>query len=161
MPERAQLAYPLDAESFGTLKITMPDILKELARSQAITLVSGDVTFDVRNTNVMSISASASVTIATITNGFDGQVLTLIFNDSNVTITDDSGGATATVDLNSAFVSANGSILVLVHNGTSWQEIDRNSSDVSGPASSTDNAIVRWDGTDGTDLQNSVVTIAD
>lgn len=32
---------------------------------------------------------------------------------------------------------------------------------VSGPASSTDNAIVRWDGTTGTLLQNSVVTISD
>lgn len=30
-----------------------------------------------------------------------------------------------------------------------------------GPASSTDNAIVRWDGTDGATLQNSVVIIAD
>lgn len=32
---------------------------------------------------------------------------------------------------------------------------------VTGPASSTDNAIVRWDGTGGTSIQDSVVTIAD
>lgn len=35
------------------------------------------------------------------------------------------------------------------------------SSLVSGPASSTDNAIVRWDGTGGNLVQNSVVTVAD
>jgi hypothetical protein len=33
--------------------------------------------------------------------------------------------------------------------------------DVSGPGSSTDNAVVRWDSTTGTAVQNSVVTIAD
>jgi hypothetical protein len=33
--------------------------------------------------------------------------------------------------------------------------------DVSGPGSSTDNAVVRWSGTTGTLVQNSVVTISD
>jgi len=32
---------------------------------------------------------------------------------------------------------------------------------VTGPGSSTDNAISRWDGTDGTDLQSSAVTLSD
>ena len=35
------------------------------------------------------------------------------------------------------------------------------SGDVSGPGSSTDNAVVRWNGTSGTSVQNSVVTIDD
>lgn len=33
--------------------------------------------------------------------------------------------------------------------------------DVFGPGSSTDNAIARWDGASGTQLQNSVVTVSD
>lgn len=33
--------------------------------------------------------------------------------------------------------------------------------DVSGPGSSTDNAVVRWNGTDGTDVQNSIISISD
>ena len=33
--------------------------------------------------------------------------------------------------------------------------------DVTGPVSSTDNAIVRWDGTAGDTIQNSTVTISD
>jgi hypothetical protein len=32
---------------------------------------------------------------------------------------------------------------------------------VTGPGASTDNAVVRWDGTTGATIQNSVVTIAD
>lgn len=35
------------------------------------------------------------------------------------------------------------------------------SRDVTGPASATDNAIARWDGTTGTLVQNSTVTISD
>lgn len=39
--------------------------------------------------------------------------------------------------------------------------VDNASGGISGPVSSTDNAIVRWDGTGGTTVQNSVNTIAD
>lgn len=39
--------------------------------------------------------------------------------------------------------------------------VDSASGGVVGPVSSTDNAIVRWDGTAGTQIQNSVVTISD
>ncbi len=44
------------------------------------------------------------------------------------------------------------------YDGSAW---DAGSGDVLGPASSTDNAVARFDGTGGTSLQNSVVTIAD
>jgi hypothetical protein len=52
-----------------------------------------------------------------------------------------------------------------VYNGTTWdifaQVGGAGGSVVSGPASSTDNAIARFDGTTGKIIQNSVVTIAD
>lgn len=41
-----------------------------------------------------------------------------------------------------------------------WQTVS-GSGGISGPGSSTDNAIVRWDGTGGTTVQNSVVTVSD
>ncbi len=48
---------------------------------------------------------------------------------------------------------------------TVWHALEematRQASDVDGPASSTDNALVRWDGTTGKLLQNSLVTIDD
>lgn len=47
-------------------------------------------------------------------------------------------------------------------NGTSWQMLKPSeSSDVQGPASSTDNAIARFDGTSGSLLQNSSVILDD
>jgi hypothetical protein len=50
-----------------------------------------------------------------------------------------------------------------VYNGTEWQKVDNTDAggDVVGPASSTDNAIARFDSTTGKLLQNSVVTIGD
>lgn len=46
-------------------------------------------------------------------------------------------------------------------NGSSWIQITENLADVTGPASSTDNAIARFDGTGGKTLQNSGVLIDD
>jgi hypothetical protein len=50
-----------------------------------------------------------------------------------------------------------------VYNGTVWQKVDNTDAggDVVGPASATDNAIARFDGTTGKLIQNSVVTMDD
>jgi hypothetical protein len=50
-----------------------------------------------------------------------------------------------------------------VYNGTVWQKVDNTDAggDVVGPASATDNAITRFDGTTGRVIQNSVTTIDD
>jgi len=53
----------------------------------------------------------------------------------------------------------NGEKKLLVSNGTDI--VEAISAGVTGPASTTDNAIVRWDGTGGTAIQNSSVTISD
>jgi hypothetical protein len=49
----------------------------------------------------------------------------------------------------------------LAYNGTAWVNSAAGSGDVTGAASSTDNAIVRFDGTTGKIIQNSTVTISD
>ena len=50
-----------------------------------------------------------------------------------------------------------------VYNGSVWQKVDNTDAggDVVGPASATDNAITRFDGTTGKLIQNSVVTVSD
>jgi hypothetical protein len=50
-----------------------------------------------------------------------------------------------------------------VFNGTIWEKVDNTDAggDVVGPASATDNAITRFDGTTGRVLQNSTVTLDD
>jgi len=55
-----------------------------------------------------------------------------------------------------AAVPSTGQVLMAIDStSANWQ------TPVSGPASSTDNAVVRWDGTTGRITQNSIITIAD
>lgn len=46
-------------------------------------------------------------------------------------------------------------------NGSSVDCIGGGGGSISGPGSSTDNAVVRWDGTAGTSIQNSLITLSD
>lgn len=57
-------------------------------------------------------------------------------------------------------VGAEGSVLTVVSGHPTWQT-PPTPGDVSGPLSTTDNAIVRWNGTDGTSIQNSGVLVDD
>lgn len=92
---------------------------------QRITLGAGVTTFTVTG-NAMEITGDGGTnTIATITEEFVGQLLTLIFTDGNVTITDDNGHGPDTVDLSASFTSADDTVLQLIHNGTSWYEVSR------------------------------------
>lgn len=76
--------------------------------------------------NVMTITGDTGAnTVATITGGLSGQILTLIFVDSLVTITDDATGNANTVNLSAAFTSTSNDTLTLVFNGTSWREVAR------------------------------------
>lgn len=124
MTERAQLEYPLDAHSKGALREFLKEAQPELERVQALSLSSGDVTFDVRSTNTMRVTAAAAVSISTITSGYNGQLLTLILGDSNVTFVHSASGATGTINLGGAnFLSAAETVLQLVHDGTSWVRV--------------------------------------
>lgn len=102
-------------------------------------------------TNFSTISAPSAI----------GREVTLIF-DGVLTV---SSGASLAVASN--FTTAAGYALKLINDGTIWREVSRSpgasgSGDVVGPASSTDNAIVRFDGTTGKLVQNNTqVTIAD
>jgi hypothetical protein len=76
--------------------------------------------------NVVTVTGDAGAnTVATITGGLSGQVLTLIFADSLVTVTDDATGNANTVNLSAAFTSTANDTLMLVFNGTSWREVAR------------------------------------
>lgn len=90
-----------------------------------LTLGVGVTTFSITS-NVMTITGdSGGNTLATITGGSTGMLLTLIFVDALVTITDDNTHASNSMDLSAAFVSADDTVLQLVHNGTSWYEVSR------------------------------------
>lgn len=122
--QRAQIQYPLDAESFGALKVALQRVLPELSHSQAINIPSGATTFEVRG-DVMVVTADVGVTIATITGGYDGRIITLVFTDANVTITDTGTGVNNTVNLSAAFTSTAEDVLQLVFTNRSWREVTR------------------------------------
>lgn len=76
--------------------------------------------------NVTTVTGDAGGnTLVTITGGQSGQILTLIFVDALVTITDDGSGTANTVNLSAAFTSTAGDVLTLVFDGTSWYETQR------------------------------------
>lgn len=126
-PARAQLAYPLDNESLGTLKSALEIVEKEIIRMRnraTFTIASGATTFNVAS-DYMVLTGAAAVTIATIKGGREGQILTLQFTDANVTITDDATGSADTVNLSAAFTSTANDTMQLIFNGVSWREISR------------------------------------
>lgn len=128
--QRSQIAYPLDPQSEGALKLALENVLKDvIVRSNRIqfTIPTGATSFDVAS-NYMVLTATAGVTIATIKGGREGMILSLSFTDANVTITDTGTGATDTVNLHNAFTSSANDVLQLLHDGISWREVGRGTS---------------------------------
>jgi hypothetical protein len=82
-------------------------------------------TFVVSNNVVKLTSDSTGNTIATITGGTTGQILTLIFTDSLVTITDTAAATANTVDLSAAFTSSPNDTMQLIYDGNKWFEVSR------------------------------------
>lgn len=81
----------------------------------------GDATPSVRNTSFMYITNGGPTTITNFDDGYEGQVITLLFNDSNTTINRDnaylSGGTN--------FTSTANDMLTLRKYGNFWIEIGR------------------------------------
>ncbi len=76
--------------------------------------------------NVMTMTGDGGGnTVATITGANSGMLLTLIFVDANIIITDDNSHATNSVDLSAAFTGADDTTLQIVFDGTSWYELSR------------------------------------
>lgn len=91
----------------------------------SVTCAAAATTFAVTSNVVRVTGDGGGNTIATITGGVSGQLLTLLFVDALVTITD-TGGATAnSIDLSAAFTSAAKATLTLIFDNNKWFEISR------------------------------------
>ena len=91
----------------------------------AQTLGAAAATF-VAGRNFETITGDAGGnTVTTITGGVTGQLLTLLFVDTDVTISNNDAHTADTIDLSAAFISADDTTLSLLYNGTSWYEISR------------------------------------
>ena len=92
----------------------------------AVTIADAATTFAV-STNFATVTGDAGgdETIATITGGQVGMVLTLLCADALWTLTDTAANTADTVNLSAAFTAAANTTLTLVHNGTKWFETAR------------------------------------
>jgi len=125
--DRSQLAYPLDQQSLGALKLALEIVEREVIRQRkrvALTIPSGSTSFEVAS-DYMVMTAGGASTIATIRGGREGQILTLQFTDANITITDTATGAKDTVNLSAAFTSSAEDTMQILYDGTSWREVSR------------------------------------
>lgn len=116
-------------DASGVLQMSSLSVLKDSLDIGALdtkTLSFGATTF-LYKSGVMTITGDgAGNTLSTITvPNTSVQTLTLIFADSNITITDDATGSANTINLSSSFTSTANDVLVLVYNGTSWREVSR------------------------------------
>jgi hypothetical protein len=90
-----------------------------------LTLGVAATTFAATGTFMVITGDAGANTVATITGGSKGMLLTLLFVDALVTITDNKGTTADQVDLSAAFTSTADDTIQLVHNGTNWFEVSR------------------------------------
>ena len=128
------------------------------------TLVIADIS-DISATadeiNILSGVTGVSSTEITYLDGVTSSIQTQLSNKLDITLNNHSlfvGGAGNTALQLAAGVE--GSVFTIVSGHPTWQT-PPTPGNVSGPVSTTDNAIARWNGTDGTSIQNSGVIIDD
>ena len=85
------------------------------------TYTAGDTTPSVLNVSHMIISNSGATSITNFTDAVNGQILTLIFNDANTTVTRNN----AYLSLGLNFTSTANDTLTLIYNGGLWYEVSR------------------------------------
>jgi len=102
-----------------------PEVSNLKMGNSTLTLAAAATTIAVTSA-LMTITGDAGAnTVATITGAKSGNILTLIFVDGNVTITNTDAHTANTVDLSAAFTGADDTVLQLIFDGTSWYEIAR------------------------------------
>ena len=148
----------------GTIVVANTGVLSNIASTGiSVSSATGNVT--ISNTGVLSWSGGLTgLTPATATTGAItlGGLLAIGYGGTNGTATPTAGAVAYGSGTAYAFTSAGtvGQVLTSAGAGTpTWTTVG--TGDVVGPASATDNAIARYDGTTGKLIQNSVTTIDD
>jgi len=156
-------ALPVTGELSGTWGTTVNDSITELvedsiAAAATNSVAAGDWTLTTTGSGAVNQARSA-ILIPTGSPGVTRNIIApssskayIVVNQSNASVVVKGSATTGTTIFASkrALVAWNGSDFVTIATG-----------DLEGPASSTDNAITRFDGTTGKLVQNSSVTISD
>lgn len=126
-----------------------------------VTFSDADATPTVTQSNVFLTANTGATTITDFDDPVDGQVIKIVFGDGNTTL---EHGSNIKLTNGGNWTFSTDDAVTLVSSGGVWYEVGRaggGSGSVSGPVSSTDNAIVRWNGAGGNLLQNSGIIIDD
>ena len=92
---------------------------------EAINAAGGVTSYSITK-NTVTLTVTGAQVVTTLTGGIEGQRLTIICEDANITFTDTAvGGAANTIVLSAALVSANGTTLTLIKSATQWLELSR------------------------------------
>jgi hypothetical protein len=119
-------------------------------------------------TGITEVGTLTGLTVsATITGSISGNAATATNATNAVTATNLAGGTTGSVPYQSGAgattfvgIGSTGQVLTVAGGVPTWAA-PAASGDVTGPASSTDNAIARFDSTTGKVIQNSTITLSD
>jgi hypothetical protein len=119
-------------------------------------------------TGITSVGTLTGLTVSsTIVGSISGNAATATLATTATTANNIAGGATGSIPYQASVgattylnAGTNGQVLTLSGGVPSWTTLTI-TGDVTGPASSTDNAITRFDGTTGKVVQNSTITLSD
>lgn len=89
------------------------------------TLGAAATTLAITRNSVKVTGDAGGNTLATITGGVSGQLLTLLFVDALVTLTDTAAATANTIDLSAAFTSSANDTVTLLFDGNKWFEVAR------------------------------------
>ena len=157
-------ALPTTGELSGTWGQVVNDSITELvedsiAGSATASVTSGDWTLSTTGSGA-SNEARCAILIPTGTPGTSRNIIAPSSSKAYVVVNQSDGAVVLKGAATTGVTIAAGAKALVAWNGSDFVQVG-GTGDVVGPASATDNAIVRFDLTSGKLIQNSVVTIAD
>jgi hypothetical protein len=129
-----------------------------VAGTASVSVTAGDVTLTTTGSGAAN-QARCAIIIATGTPGTARNIIAPSSSKAYIVINQSDSNVTFKGAATSGHLLKPGEANLLAWNGSDFIDIEQG--DVTGPASATDNAVVRFDGTSGKLVQNSAVTIAD
>lgn len=102
-------------------KLQVAGMLKSGISYRSGTYTDGDTTPSVSGISYLYIQNSGATSITNFTNGIANQIIILIFNDTNTTVTRNNAYLSGGVN----FTSTAGDLLTLIYDGTIWYEVCR------------------------------------
>ena len=122
MSSKLSLSATMNPKIGVEARMPMATASPALNKTQSLTLPAGATTFAATGKLVLLSGDVGTNTIATITGpmAFASNEITIIFQDADVTFTNDDTSAANTLNLDATFTSAANDVLKLIYDGNKW-----------------------------------------